>query len=605
MHHYIALAWPRHNASATATANRVREVLRHTPNAWNDIFQADGLIVCARKAVDPAMRAYVLPNNAGVIFGRIFSTSHPDHHIQDTDLDSAEIVRSQGRKLVQDYWGAYVAILRPPDTHTALVMRDCSGRIPCYYLTTAGVRVFFSDIQDVEPLGVTFALNYSWLAAYIHRAPVHVRETGLREVSALLAGDCVSVSTAGITHLMLWNPRSIAERAMIDDYDAAEVQLRMVTRQVIQAWAGQYNRILLKLSGGLDSAVVLGCLRESGIRDTICINHYTGGSDDDERAYARRAASMADAQLFELPRVSNAQFFVDSLHRLPPSPSPDIPSALGMLAADGIGDIAKSHHCDTVWTGQGGDHVFFQLNTYFPAIDYLRTHALPIRFPSLLYDSAVLSRRSIWPILHQAIRYWLKPRTLPPNPFGHSADSLVNPAALADLPDSYTASHWRQGAEKVPPGKQLQIDVYLDLLNRHKPSPAQWGLHECHPLISQPLLELSLRIPTYHLLSGGRQRAMARAAFANCVPAEILLREDKGSIRNQSRSLIRGCGAMLHDSLLNGTLVSAGIVSRARLENILLGSESYRDTEIMALLGCMVVEAWADHWITPDPPAPA
>ena len=48
------------------------------------------------------------------------------------------------------------------------------------------------------------------------------------------------------------------------------------------------------------------------------------------------------------------------------------------------------------------------------------------------------------------------------------------------------------------------------------------------PLLSQPLVELCLRIPTYVLIRSGRDRALARRAFAADLPAEIVRALPKG-----------------------------------------------------------------------------
>jgi hypothetical protein len=89
---------------------------------------------------------------------------------------------------------------------------------------------------------------------------------------------------------------------------------------------------------------------------------------------------------------------------------------------------------------------------------------------------------------------------------------------------------------------------------------------------------------------------MARAAFADRLPLCVLNREDKGSTIDQTRLLIRGSGNLLREILLNGTLVSLGILDRASLERIIVTQETYRPTEIFALLGCIAVEKWATHW---------
>jgi asparagine synthase (glutamine-hydrolysing) len=602
VHHYIALSWIPNHAPSAREAVRLGESLKRGATSWDVVLNSDGLTVYSGKPVDKAMRAYLLQEGGGVVFGRLFRSAAPDTPVDASELDANRIVRSKGQYLLEEYWGSYVAILHSREQKTVLVARDCSGRIPCYYIHVAGIHIFFSDIRDTEPFGFRFTLNPNYLASFILHHPLHIRDTGLREVSELLSGDCVSISCEGASQQCLWNPRLLACTRIIKDYGSAESALVSVTENVIRLWASLYDRILLMLSGGLDSAIVLGCLKRMGLTDrVICINRYTESTEDDERQYAKSAAKMAGVPLMEHSRISDASVFVKKARSAPPSASPSISHALRMLSLDATNELAKQFNCDTVWTGQGGDHVFLQFRNPFPAVDYLLQHRLPYLLPTILYESSILSRRSVWSILGQSLRYSLAAHAVPPEPFTDSGASLMNHSAVVEIPDGYTTGPWHTGTGRPAPGKQLQIDIFADLLNRHKPLPGLEYAYECHPLISQPLLELSLRIPTYHLLTGGRQRAMARLAFADRVPSCILSREDKGGIRDQVRELLRGSGDLLRETLLEGTLVSLGILDRSSVQRIIVAQDTYRPTEAFPLLACVAVEMWAAYWTQRTP----
>jgi asparagine synthase (glutamine-hydrolysing) len=251
-----------------------------------------------------------------------------------------------------------------------------------------------------------------------------------------------------------------------------------------------------------------------------------------------------------------------------------------------------------LWTGQGGDHIFLQVHNAYAAADYLSQHRLPIGLPRQLYDSAVLSRQSVWSVLAEAVRYTIG-NGRAPDPFFTSGRGLVHDSFLNDSIAGFAALPWHEGDPALPPGKQTQVDLLSDLLNRHKPLQMLERPYEHHPLISQPLIELSLRLPTYHLLRGGRQRSMARDAFADRIPDCILKREDKGCIHEQMRALLRGSAPLLRDSLLGGTLASRGIIDRDALDHVLLHESTYTASQEFALFACIAAEAWARHWTPP------
>jgi asparagine synthase (glutamine-hydrolysing) len=597
MHHYIAFTWTHGDSRASLEALRLRQLLEHTTPTWKRVVNADTLAVYAKEAVDPAMCQYVLHENRGVVFGRLFQSGPGVRPVKAADLHLSAPLTDEAERLMRDYWGSYVAILHSPEERKTIVVRDCSGRLPCYYTSTAGLYVFFADICDIGAFSERFTLNSAYLTSYIYRYPLHVRETGLQEVSEVLSGDGVTISRLGIAHRCFWNPRLLCSTPGAGSYVRAEMELREVTEQVVGRWASLHQGILLKLSGGLDSAIVLGCLRRfKHPKSIVCVNSYTEHTNDDERSYARAAAKMAGVRLIELPRSLEAKAFVDALWRIPPAPKPDVPNTMRMAMLADLNGLADRYRCDAIWTGQGGDHVFMQVAIPYLAADYLMQHRVPYGILGPLYDSAILSGHSIWSVIGETLRCMLPVRGVPPDPFDFCGATLMTRDALAGATSRHVAALWHAGPARLPPGKQIQVDLLLDLLNRHKPLPPFERPYESHPLVSQPLLELSLRIPTYHLLRGGRQRAMARAAFKDRVPLCILSREDKGGIMDQTRALIRGSWTLLRENLLEGTLVSRGIVDRASLERLFVTQESYRATEMFALLGCIAVEIWATHW---------
>lgn len=607
MHHYIALAWATNDMRAAREARRVRETLLQSRGlCWRTVLDVDGLSVCAKSPVDAAMCTYVLADNLGVIVGRLFIQDQASTPVRSAELPSAKIVETNGNWLLEHYWGRYVAVLRGPKGDRYSVLRDCSGQIPCFYANLNGLYVFFADVCDLEHLDLRVTLNERYLAAFISRQPLHVRETGLREITELLAGDCVTIEATGACHTHMWNPRSIVANRTMDNYVQARTALTGLTENVIAAWARFYRRILLSISGGLDSAIVLGCLKRLGLADrVVCVTQYTVDTSDDERLYARSAARMAGVSLTELPRVSDGVLFAEKLRRVPPDPKPDISKTNRILALDGLNALAEEFGCDALWTGQGGDQIFLQAHHGYGAADYLLQHRHPWRLPNMIYESALLSRNSVWSILSQAICYRFRKGRAPPVVLGGRGARFLAKSAIPAYSEDSLAIPWRVGAERIPPGKLDQLDILLDLLNRHKPIVGLERPYEQHPLISQPLIELSLQIPTYHLLRGGRQRAMARDAFVDRVPPSIIMREDKGGINDQVRSLLRGSAPYIIESLMDGSLVSLGILDRSSLEGILCHEETFTKDEQFPLFACIAAEAWAQNWRSKPAPSAA
>jgi asparagine synthase (glutamine-hydrolysing) len=106
-------------------------------------------------------------------------------------------------------------------------------------------------------------------------------------------------------------------------------------------------------------------------------------------------------------------------------------------------------------------------------------------------------------------------------------------------------------------------------------------------------MEVCLRIPTYHLLRGGRERGLAREAFADRIPVEILRRRDKGSIVSHAAEMLRESEPFVRELLLDGVLAGAGIVVPAELEPYIVHGQPFREEHLMPLLACIAAEVWA------------
>lgn len=172
----------------------------------------------------------------------------------------------------------------------------------------------------------------------------------------------------------------------------------------------------------------------------------------------------------------------------------------------------------------------------------------------------------------------------------------MNSEALPGSAAEYVAHPWTVGIERFPKGKQLQIHLLADVLNRERPLPRFESAYEHHPLLSQPLLELCLQIPVYLLTRGGRQRALARHAFRDRVPAEILQREDKGGVAVTVTDGFRRSLPFIREILLDGNLVRDQIIRRDSLEPFIVNGESLQEGQLYPLLACLAAELWTRSW---------
>jgi asparagine synthase (glutamine-hydrolysing) len=173
---------------------------------------------------------------------------------------------------------------------------------------------------------------------------------------------------------------------------------------------------------------------------------------------------------------------------------------------------------------------------------------------------------------------------------------LVDRDAIPTNAASYVVHPWLQDTQGLPRGKAIQLHFLSQLLNRHRPVAGLQYEDEHHPLLSQPLIELALRIPIYLLVDGGRTRGLARDAFRDLVPEQIRERGGKGQTTNFMVALFRRNQGFIRDMLLGGALMQERILDRTATEAVLRPERPLRPEDLYPVMSCIAAEAFARSW---------
>jgi asparagine synthase (glutamine-hydrolysing) len=596
---YLALIWNDADPEARDEARRIGAALGTSPDEWQKSVGLPGLEV-HHTGAQGSSSARVLHGGTGVVLGTLFSReaefrSAPASQSFDA-AESERIVASGGRRLIERYWGRYVAFAREASADATWVLRDPSATMPCLEARLGKVDVYFSWPDDAFLVGVDVrTVNWEFLAAYLCQTRLQVHETGLANVTQVLGGECVEVRKATRRRSFHWDPLRVASTEVIDDITLATESLRRSVRDCVQAWASGYETILHTLSGGLDSSIVLACLHEAPTKPRIlCLNLHSPGSNTDERSFARMAAARAGCELIERERNGHLDLKQMLDQRRSPAPESYLPyleinpHEAALAAAVGMTGS---------FSGIGGDQLFYQSRAFFAAGDYLQRNGLRVPFFRIALDAARIDRLSVWTVLRHALVYGAGGRTWSAGqePARHKTliqtdviDEVARQTRAGQLVHPLFRSPARVQSGKVWHAFQLLIPPpgFANPLGQ----PAR--LESVAPLYSQPLMELMLRIPTYFLTIGGWDRAVARRAFQRDVPREIITRQAKGGQEEHARAVLSRNIGFVRELLLEGALVSRGILDRGKLEEVLSGRPTRANTGVAELYEYLGAEAW-------------
>jgi asparagine synthase (glutamine-hydrolysing) len=601
MFRYLGFAWNAHDPAQSQTSAILIERWRHHSSRWREVANSAGLRVFCAGIESGIHEAHTFDDGEGVVLGSLFernsNTEDPGTpgKARLGPRESGRIIASRGRYLVESCWGCYVALFRDPASGRKWIVKDPTGGLPCFLTTHRGVTLAFSSLSDCQHLSLPrFTINWGYVSSRVARGPRQSESTAFNEVSEICGGQCVELAGDMQARHDYWNPVVVAATDPIDDTQFAVRALRSTAKACADAWASCHDSIVHKLSGGLDSSIVLGCLAVAPTRPRItCLTHFVPGGNSNERPWARLAAARAGCEHIEAPASIEVDF--SDVLRVAPSVNPV--SDLAFLQRDSEMHIARTMQASAISNGDGGDGLFGAHSKHFAVADYLHRHGPGTGLLSTAAGMALLLDVSIWRLLAGAIRDSYRRRrthTL----VGHQL-TLVGPA-VSDNPvhDDRFDHPWFR-AQTVGTRSALVAcgaitwphAFYHPLGHADDRHPQRLS-----PLLSQPLVELCLRIPSYVHAAGYRDRGLARQAFAADVPAEILRRQWKDRAAGATESAMAYNLPFIRDLLLDGTLVQRQLVDRSKLEAALSDRAGQMSaTAPFEILDHVITESWLQH----------
>jgi asparagine synthase (glutamine-hydrolysing) len=319
------------------------------------------------------------------------------------------------------------------------------------------------------------------------------------------------------------------------------------------------------------------------------------GPSEDERQYAQLMARHVNADLVEcllnpadvrLERVATVRrsarpwFYMYELEH-------------GELEAG----LAQRQGANGLFSGAGGDGIFFQTRAELAVADYLFDHGPGRGLLHTAVDAAQMSRKSIWPLLFKAAKARLFPgRWNAVTESGRPNRTIVSEEVLkAGLHDRHFEHPWftRRATQGVPPGVLWHVASVSVPPAYYSSFGAEASPERTLPLLSQPLVELCLRTPSYLLIRSGRDRALARRAFAAELPEQTIRRTAKGRIDRHLRNILDANLPFVREFLLDGILVGKGLLNGRNLDLYLTREHSPADFQYSEILQeHLCIEAW-------------
>lgn len=574
---YLALTWRSEAAADTAAV--AGDWLRTA--GWRLAATRAGLSLWRRPDRPVAVRD--LPDGGLLIGHRVTRAEAPPSR--------PEGVEARGRRLCAGGFGAYLALLRDEAEARWWAFRDPCGAVEALTWTWADLAVIASSLElapgALRP--ARLALDWTVIADVLRRPVSAGAAIALRDVGAVAPGELRPVGAATGEGRQLWRPLDWAREPADPEGDASE-GLRDAVQASVSGLLQPYGRVVVELSGGFDSSLVCAAIVRADLRDRVVTAlHYVGDrAEADERRWAEAVAASLGLRLEVVQRPPGATFEPEAFADLARDARPPY-AALDTVRDADTSERLRRATGDALVSGKGGDSNFFQMPAPAVLADLLRARGGAALSDPLGPDMARWLRRSLWSVWREALR--------PPPVWAGEGTGRFEGWAMRELP--LPPPHpWLAGLEAAPPGKRVQVGALVATQQSAAASRRTRAADLVQPLLAQPVMELCLSLPSWRLLEGGRDRALARRAFAAWLPASVVRRRAKGALTSIYARRLAASLEAVRAHLLDGVLTNAGLLDREAVEAALEEEALMRSTAALDLVTACALESWVRYWQT-------
>ncbi|MFI8580227.1 N-acetylglutaminylglutamine amidotransferase [Ectopseudomonas khazarica] len=402
-----------------------------------------------------------------------------------------------GEQLLPKLNGMFAFAVWERDTQSLFIARDRLGVKPLY-LSRTGQRLRFASSLPALLQGGDIAKTLDAVALnhYLNfHAVVPAPRTILAGVEKLPPATWMRVDADGKVEQQSWWSLQFGPRGDEAGYGLEEwrEQTLETMRQAVEIRQRAAVDVGVLLSGGVDSSMLVGLLREAGVENLLTFSigfQDAGGERGDEFQYSDLIAQRFATRHHQL-RIGEHEI----LEQLPqaframsePMVSHDC-IAFYLLSRE----VAK--HCKVVQSGQGADELFAGYHWY-PQVDGAK-------------DAFAAYRAAFFDREHDEY------------------SACVQPAWLTgDMAGEFVREHFAQPGAEAAVDKALRLDSTVmlvdDPVKRVDNMTMAWGLEARTPFLDYRVAELSARIPAQFKLPDGGKHVLKEAA-RKVIPSEVI-----------------------------------------------------------------------------------
>jgi asparagine synthase (glutamine-hydrolysing) len=544
---------------------------------------------------------------------RLEGAGHRFRTRSDTEV-LVHLYEDEGLGFVEHLNGMFALAIWDANAPRLVVARDRLGEKPLYYRHEPGRFLFASELKSLLQVpGLDRQLDPQSLDQYLTYGYVPHPRTIFRGFSKLPPAHLGVLADGAWSVQRYWNPDFDCEvDRPIADY---EDELRELLTSAVGMRMESEVPLGAFLSGGVDSALVVGLMQRLGDRPVKTFSIGFGESQYDETADARATAERLGTDHHEF-RVEPRS--VDVLPRLvwyydePFADSSAIPTYW-------VSKLTRQH-VTVALTGDGGDELFAGYERYRAVRLAARFDWLP-RPLRTLSGSASVARLSARgrprSLVRRAARFahalgqtggrryfeWM-------SLFDESRRAaLYSDAFLSSLPDAdpflFLAGAQARFAHRDSVSRAALVDLvtYLpcDLLTKVDIASMANSL-ECRvPFLDHRVVELAARMPIGYKLRGTSSKYILRRAFADLLPRDLVRRPKRGFAVPLADWFRGELADFARQALLDPRSLGRGYFRPEAVRQLLSEHQAGALDHGYRLWGLLFFELWQRQWLDAEP----
>ena len=560
----------------TAT-DLIQKHFSHNNNNTVRVSSHDGLF-CAVAHSNMQLDTVTIDNQEGLLLGKIFNkeTYEPIREFQKYIQPSI---------LLNNYWGRFSGAMYSPSCKKISLVRDPLGLETLYYMPFQDGILFSTKLSHlVDSLKIKPAIDWHYFAEYLIEKNYLVPQTPFEGIYELLPGIHLKGDLNGtMNQTFEWQ---IPTERIINEKSIEEMVLDTLKKST-EAWIGNNKKITLQLSGGVDSSSILCLLKHIAPHATIQGIHYNDSKNpaSQEIAYAQKIAADCNIPLIEID-FQDAKLF----EPLPSDWRPDKPNT-GMTSYSSTQKL-KDLACNSIIiSGQGGDHVFLAPPPEESIADYWLDKGLR-GISGITHELSNVYRTS-WLALAKTNLKVLKYYYL--GQMNHDKDNTQNTMLAPDFAQKMppTSFYLENVLKNFPPAKAKQIELlyhavaYADQIDETL---------VIYPILSLPVVECALKIPTYMTIKDGYNRYYLRKAISRIHSSKVIWRLNKGEVSTSIIKALQKEYDGLVELISSGMLIKHGVLDKQWLESKFDKIRHGDSSDLLPLFRIIGTELWFKQW---------